>query len=130
MIVLCLLFECSQLILLSRCVLEEKHKMEMHWLYKHGPYEITEAYTIICSCELSFLLLCCSIQSITLRLHCKRHLLKGTIQTALHRRTYCNIHIRQRCYMIIYECLYSAVFAQGFLLHLSYSYDPGFWKAI
>lgn len=50
--------------------------MEMHWLYKHGPYEITEAYTIICSRELS-------IQSVTLHLQYKSHLLKGTIQTAL-----------------------------------------------
>lgn len=31
--------------------------------------------------------------------------------------------------MIIHECLYSAVFAQGFLLHLSYSYDPGFLES-
>lgn len=52
--------------------------MEMHWLYKHGPYEITEAYTITRSHELSFLLSCCSIQSMTLHLQYKSHLLKWT----------------------------------------------------
>lgn len=53
----------------------------MHWLYKHGPYEIIDTYTIICSCKilLSPVVL---IQSVN-DLQCKSHLLKETIQTAL-----------------------------------------------
>lgn len=73
MIVLCLLFECSQL---SRFVLEEKAQNGNALAY--GPYEITEAYTITRSHELSFLLSCCSIQSMTLHLQYKSHLLKWT----------------------------------------------------
>lgn len=93
--------------------------MEKHWRCKRGLYEITQSivftfHSIFCSCNIfgckSFFLCFCNQ---ALHLKCTSHALKGvTHADPITFSTFCHLYLRQCCYTIIHECLYSAEFAQ------------------
>lgn len=89
--------------------------MRLRWLNR---YDLPSSLSLhFCSCNIfgckSFFLRFCN-QQMALHLKCKSHALKSVIHAdrIIFRGTFCHLHLRQCCYTIIHECLYSAEFAQ------------------